>query len=62
MGVSLKRGERVNGRAVCTLSEGKGETEKDRIVRRNDCSDTRVGKQQLGYPDTRPCPFYCKVL
>ena len=54
MGVSWKSGERVNGIDVCDLLEGKRETEKDIMVRRNDCSDTRVGKRQLGYPDTRP--------
>ena len=55
MGVSLKRGERVNGREVCDLLEGKRETY-DRMVRRNDCSDTRVGQRQPGYPYTRPYP------
>jgi hypothetical protein len=44
MGVSWKRGERVNG---TDLLEGKRETEKNEMVGRSDSSDTGVGKQQL---------------
>jgi len=38
---------KVNGMDACSWLKGKRETENEYIIRRLDCSDTRVGKRQL---------------